>query len=498
MFILRKLNKKKTASFIFIVPVLLIFFASSWAAGSVLPETREPRKLELVSGKSIILRTSEPIKRISVGVPMIADFVIISPHEIYILGNITGITTLTLWQNKKIFSIYDLEVAYDISRLKQKLQEVLPNEKNLRVFATQDSITLSGTVSSTANLSQAVALADAYAGYVIKVEEQEDSKVEGKVTKIKWAREARKVCNFLEVGGVHQVMLEVRVAEMSKSVINNLGINFSYLRGGDLGLSMVGGLMQLGNSTESTLELLVSPAVNALFRFHKGGATWTGFIDALKKDGLVKILAEPTLIALSGQTANFLAGGEYPVPIPSKDGDNIAIEYKAFGVMLSFTPTVLSEDKISIKVAPEVSELDFSTALSISGYVVPGLSTRRAMTVVELADGQSFAIAGLLKETVRDSMSKFPLLGDIPVLGALFRSRAFQKNETELIIIVTPHLVKPLDPEKQTLPTDFYIEPDDTEIYLLGLMEGWEKNQPSTTVMGELDGEFGHGMPYPD
>jgi len=495
MFILRKLNKKKTASFIFIVPVLLIFFASSWAAGSVLPETREPRKLELVSGKSIILRTSEPIKRISVGVPMIADFVIISPHEIYILGNITGITTLTLWQNKKIFAIYDLEVVYDISRLKQKLQEVLPNEKNLRVFATQDSITLSGTVSSTANLSQAVALADAYAGYVIKVEEQEDSKVEGKVTKIKWAREARKVCNFLEVGGVHQVMLEVRVAEMSKSVINNLGINFSYARGGDVGLSLLGGLTELDELTDTTLDLLVSPAVNALFRFHKGGATWTGFVDALKKDGLVKILAEPTLIALSGQTANFLAGGEYPVPIPSQDG--IAIEFKAFGVALSFTPTVLSEDKISIKVAPEVSELDFSIALEVGGYTVPGLSTRRAMTVVELADGQSFAIAGLLKETVRDSMSKFPLLGDIPVLGALFRSRAFQKNETELIIIVTPHLVKPLDSAKQTLPTDFYIEPDDTEIYLLGLMEGWEKNQPST-ARGELDGEFGHGMPYPD
>ena len=219
MFILRKLNEKKTASFILIALVLLIFSARSWAAGSVLPETREPRKLELVSGKSIILRTSEPIKRVSVGVPMIADFVIISPHEIYIVGNITGITTLTLWQNKKIFAIYDLEVVYDISRLKQKLQEVLPNEKKLRVFATQDSITLSGTVSSAANLSQAMALAKAYAGYVIKVEEQEDSKAQGKVTKVKWAREARKVCNFLEVAGVHQVMLEVKISEISKGYV---------------------------------------------------------------------------------------------------------------------------------------------------------------------------------------------------------------------------------------------------------------------------------------
>ncbi|MBW2740187.1 MAG: type II and III secretion system protein family protein, partial [Deltaproteobacteria bacterium] len=156
------------------------------------------------------------------------------------------------------------------------------------------------------------------------------------------------VRNLLEVAGVHQVMLEVRIAEMSKSVIKNLGINFSYARGGDVGLSLLGGLAQLGELTDTTLDLLVSPAVNALFRFDKGSATWTGFVDALKEDGLVKILAEPTLIALSGQTANFLAGGEYPVPIPSEDG--IGIEFKPFGVTLSFSPTVLSEDKISIKV----------------------------------------------------------------------------------------------------------------------------------------------------
>ncbi len=294
-------------------------------------------------------------------------------------------------------------------------------------------------------------------------------------------------------------MLEVRITEMSRSVIKRLGINFSYARGGDFGLSSLGGLVDLvspisAELTSGPLGLTVSPAVNALFRFHKGTASWTGFVDALKEDGLVKILAEPTLIALSGQTANFLAGGEYPVPVPSENG--IGIVFKEYGVGLSFTPTVLSKDKISIKVAPEVSELDFTAALQIGGFIVPGLTTRKASTVVELADGQSFAIAGLLKETIRDSMSKFPLLGDIPVLGALFRSRAFQKNETELIIIVTPRLVKPLDSEKQTLPTDFYIEPDDTEIYLLGLMEGREKDQP--TIKGELDGEFGHGMPYPD
>jgi len=478
MFLSKEFAKRKSISIIImyalsLVLLGLVFSAISRAADFEVIETDKAKKLQLVVGKTIILKSIKLVNRVSIADPKIATVVqsCVSPNEIHIIGKTAGITNLTLWQNKKIFAIYDLDVDYDISRLKQKLHEILPLEKEIRVIATHDSITLSGRISSAANLSQAMALTEAYAP-------------KGNVR------------NLLEVGGVHQVMLEVRIAEMSKSVIKNLGINFMYARGGDLGLSLLGGLVQLGDSTDTTLELLVSPAVNALFSFNKGSANWSGFVDALKEDGLVKILAEPTLIALSGQNANFLAGGEYPVPIPSEDG--IAIEYKPFGVTLSFTPTVLSEDKISIKVAPEVSELDFSIALQVGGYIVPGLSTRRASTVVELADGQSFAIAGLLKETVRDSMSKFPLLGDIPVLGALFRSRAFQKNETELIIIVTPHLVKPLDSAKQTLPTDFYIEPDDTEIYLLGLMEGWEKNQPSTTVRGELDGEFGHGMPYPD
>jgi pilus assembly protein CpaC len=172
----------------------------------------------------------------------------------------------------------------------------------------------------------------------------------------------------------------------------------------------------------------------------------------------------------------------------------VAIKYKSFGVRLAFTPTVLSENKININVEPEVSELDFTTAVQFQGFVVPGLSTRRASTSVELADGQSFAIAGLLKESIREGISKVPLLGDIPILGALFRSQSFLKQETELVIIVTPHLVKPLDSEKQTLPTDYYIEPNNVEFYLLGLTEGREKQRPANT-RGELDGEFGHAMP---
>ena len=455
--------------------VFILFPMIALAADYMQAETSSVKKLDLFLGKSIILRSIERIKRVSVAAPEIADFIIISPYEVYITGKAVGITNLTLWKETKSAEIYDLEVVYDISRLKQKLHELLSDEEDLRVIPSNDSVTLAGTVSSAATLSQVMALTKAFVS--------ED-----------------KIVNSLEVAGVHQVMLEVRVAEMSRSLLRRIGVNFTYNDGSDFGASFLGGLTRLVKPEDAflfsgPLGLVTSSAVNALFRFDAGGATWTGFIDALKEDGLVKILAEPTLVSMSGQEASFLAGGEFPVPVPQGLG-TVGIEYKQFGVQLSFTPTVLSENRISIKVHPSVSELDFSNAVFLEGFVVPGLSSRQASTVVELADGQSFAIAGLLSETVRDVEDKFPLLGDIPILGALFRSRQFQKRETELIIIVTPHLARPLDLAEQTLPTDYYIEPNDIELYLLGFMEGRKKPLPSES-RAKLDGEFGHALPVP-
>ena len=454
--------------------LLVIIPMRARAADSLVQETMTAKKLNLVSGKSAILKSTLPIKRVSIANPEIADFLLLTPHEIYLTGKTAGTTNLTLWQNNKVTEIYDLEVAYDLSRLKQQVHEVLPEEKDLQIISTNDSITLAGRMINTANLSKVTALARSYAP-------------KGKIN------------NLVQVGGVHQVMLEVRIAEISRSTTKELGINFNYVNNGDFGVSLLGGLSQLVKPTDSNLaisgapySLKVSPAVNALFRFSNGNSTWTGLIDALQEDGLVKVLAEPTLIALSGQTANFLAGGEFPIPVPQGLG-TVAIDYKKFGVGLNFTPTVLSEGVISIQVAPEVSELDFSTAVQFSGFVVPGITTRRASTTIELADGQSFAIAGLLRDTIKSQVSKFPLLGDIPILGALFRSQSFLKNKTELIIIVTPHLVKPLNMAKQTLPTDYYIEPNDAEFYLEGRMEGRENGQPG--VSGKLDGAFGHSMP---
>jgi len=430
-----------------------------------------PQKLSLTVGKSIIIGSPEPVKRISLAAPEVADSMVLSPRQIYIIGKIPGVTNLTMWgADDRVSTIVDLEVSPDISRLKEDLYRILPDEKNLKITGAHDNVTLSGSVSSTSNLSQVLVLAEPYF--------------------------PGKVVNLLEVSGVHQVMIEVRVAEMSRSLLRRLGVNFAYLSssGQNFGISLLNRLSSFPSDGFPANPLGVSDNINAVFRFLSGGTTWTFFVDALKQEGLLKVLAEPTLITLSGKSANFLAGGEFPVPVPQASGvsTTITVEYKPFGVGLNFTPVVLSGKKINMTVAPEVSELDFTNAITISGFVVPAVTTRRVSTVIELGDGQSFAIAGLLKDEIREIVSRFPVLGDIPVLGALFRSSSFQKRESELIVIVTPHLVKPLDMEKQTLPTDKYVEPDDFEFYLLGRLEGREK-KPVTGL--QLEGEFGQIVP---
>lgn len=478
-----------------------IFPLMAWGeeAPRITLETTSPQRLSLTVGKSLLIGSPNPVKRVSLAASEIADAMVLTPQQIYLTGKAPGITDLTLWEaDDKVATILDLEVLPDTSRLKEMLHRILPEEKDIRVAATQDNLTLSGTVSSTANLSQVLALAEPFF--------------------------PKKVINLLEVAGVHQVMLEVRVAEMSRTLLKRLGFNFNAISNGGLnvGSTLLNNLTKLpgGLSSPNFLTkippvegegfpvkpLLVSDPINMLFRFMSHGATWTVFIDALKEEGLLKVLAEPTLITLSGKSANFLAGGEFPVPVPQVSavaGSTITIEYKPFGVGLNFTPTVLSTKKISMEVVPEVSELDFANAVSISGFLIPALNTRRVSTVIELADGQSFAIAGLLQDSIRSNLQKYPLLGDIPILGTLFRSTEYQKSETELIVIVTPHLVKPLDMARQTLPTDPYVDPDDFEFYLRGALEGKGKKKSSGPTSSstnpqnawKLEGNFGHIIP---
>ena len=451
-------------------------------------EQRDIQKLELSAGKSKVLDLPVAIKRASLANPEVADTVVLSPTQIYLTGKAIGVTNLTLWnENGKVSGMYDVVVVPDLSRLKENLHKVLPEEQGLRVTASSDRITLSGTASSATNLTRAVEIAEAYA--------------------------PKKVINSMQVGGVQQIMLEVRVAEMNRELIRRLGINLAAVAANAFGVTALNNLTSLfgpggiGTPLAGTLGQDVTSNINAIVQFPTGSITWTGFIDALKQQNLVKVLAKPTLVAISGQEAAFLAGGEFPIPVPQAFGV-VTIQFKKFGVGLVFTPNVMNGKHISINVAPEVSELDFANALRLQGFTIPAITTRRASTVIELADGQSFAIGGLLRDNLRESVSKFPLLGEIPILGTLFRSSSFQKSETELLIIVTPHLVKPLDLTAQALPTDYYVEPNDFEFFLLGLAEkgGFGgtvgRKSPAAEVLSNrvgggntLEGQFGHMMP---
>ncbi len=487
--------------------ILLVFFSilpiAGMAAGPerVSMNNANPENLTIISGKSVILESQNPIKRFSIAEPKIADVIVLTPRQIYLTGKTPGVTSLSFWgDGDKLSAVFDVEVTPDVASLKEKLHKVFPNEKYINVTSTQDSIILSGTISNASNLSQVLAIAGSYAPS---------------------GKDKQKVINLMEVGGVQQVMLEVRVSEMSKSLGRKLGINFSAIgrAGRDGSISFLSNLIAPARAysilADGSMSLLSNPIVPAtipssLLSLTKisRDVTWTALVDALKESGYIKVLAEPTLITMTGKKANFLAGGEFPVPVPQQSAISggssiITIDYKTFGVALNFTPTVLGNGRISMEVAPEVSDLDFTNSIQLMGYVVPGLTVRRVSTTVELADGQSFAVAGLLKDDVREAIKKVPLLGDIPILGVLFRSSEFQKSETELVIIVTPHLVKPIDMAKQTLPTDQFVEPNDLEFYLLGREEGLfggqtktsSGSQPSVSGGGGLDGDFGHIIP---
>jgi pilus assembly protein CpaC len=355
-------------------------------------------------------------------------------------------------------------VEADVSLLKEKLAQVLPKEK-IGVEAAGDSVVLSGEVTGPVAQQTAMDLALPYVG--------------GKKDK---------VLNLMHIGGVQQVMVEVRLAEISREVGERLGINFSGIsKSGNFGVNQLNQLAPITDLTRgfdaTTFSQTISSAITAIGGWKAGGILWTAFLDALKRQNLGRVLAEPNLVTTSGQEASFLAGGEFPIPVPQSGvggGSTITVEYKTFGVGLKFTPTVLDADKIALRVSPEVSELDQTISfVSIAGYVVPGLRTRRLTTHLEVNDGQTFAVAGLLSDYNRNIIHKFPVLGDLPILGTLFRSVNYQRYETELVALVTPHKVKPLPPGGARLPTDKWVEPKEWEKYLLGEPQGRQAVTPT-------------------
>lgn len=436
-------------------------------------------RIETPAGKSVILQSERNIRRISIANPEIADVTLLSRNQVYLNGKTIGTTTLSLWgANEGLLHVFDVVVSRDITGLKRLIRQVLPNEPDIKINSASQSLSLSGAVKDPESVSTSLALAEAYA--------------------------PGKVINLMKVCGVQQVMLEVRIAEVSKSVLNRIGINLAYIKTGQLldGEVFYSFLNSLTGFDDNG-SFRLADNINSAFTFRAGGANWSGFVDALKQNGLLKVLAEPNVVCQSGQTGSFLAGGEIPIPVPQGLG-TVGIEYREFGVSLEFKPTVLGNGRINVKVRPEVSELDYTNGISIAGARVPALTTRKVETTVELGTGQSFAIGGLIKDTMRESMDKFPLLGDVPVLGMLFRSSEYQKNLSELVIIVTPHLVEPVDGSKLSLPTDSIIEPTDIEFYVLGKMQGKKPDAQHETIgasqdinLGShkgFDGEVGHTM----
>lgn len=463
-------------------------------------QVNEPQELRLTVGESRIVETEAAFKRASVANPEVADQIVLSSKQLYLAGKGVGTTTLTLWgQDGRVANVFQVRVSPDVTRLKEQIHVMLPHEPDIQVMSSHDHITLAGNASNMESLNKALILAEPYA--------------------------PKKIINLVQVGGVQQVMMEVKVAEMQRGLMKRLGVNFKRAQKNhrDFSIGLINDLstidafepfahQQSAQTTTLTFPDVRTLASNLVLGFGIGNDLWTLFLDLLKEHSLSKTLAEPTLIAESGQAAEFLVGGEFPIPIPQQLGQ-VTIAFKEFGVGLKFTPTVLSEGRISVIVNPEVSALDFANGITTQGFQIPALTTRRVKTVVELGDGQSFAIAGLLQDNIVETVAKYPFLGDIPILGTLFRSSSFKKNETELIVIVTPHLVKPMDLVKQTLPTDYYLEPNDFELMLMGYMEGvypepqvarpteaYTLGQPGVVGRmpyrkGGMEGMFGHLAP---
>lgn len=421
-------------------------------------------QLDVPMNKGEVLKVARPFTRALLGNPEIADIMPISGGSLYVLGKKTGTTTLMLYDGPRLNAVVDITVGADIVSLRRQLAELMPRDK-IAVTMSNDAVVLSGVVSSAPAIDRARQIASTYVG--------------------------DKIVNLLSVGASQQVMLEVRFSEVARSVGKDIGLNHSYVGNkvyGSVGdaakqsvFDMAKGIKDNGVATPSiAIDALSSTFGLGTVAYSIGSLKLFSSLDALERKGLVKTLAEPTLIALSGETASFLAGGEFPIPVAQSStvgssggsggatGSAITVEFKPFGVGLAFTPTVLDDGVINLVVAPEVSSIDSSASVAVNGLVVPGLQTRRAKTTVELRDGQSFAIAGLLRNDFADTVRQMPVLGSIPIIGSLFRSADFQKGETELVIIVTPRLVKPVSPDAVRLPTDRVPDPHELDLFLMG------------------------------
>ena len=404
------------------------------------------KRTSVLVKKSQVIEVDQPYATALIAEAEIADVVPLSDRSIYIVGKKVGSTRLTVvGENQTILRIVEVDVTPDIDDLRAKLKENLPDAR-VRINSINGGIMLSGVVRDAPTVERAVAIAKRYAPDA--------------------------VTNALTVAGPQQVMLEVRFVEASRTAARELGIS-ARGRGKDSGFDIGDQVFKPGAGALTTAAMLsgTAPFGTMLARVLEGGADVDLMIRALEERSLARRLAEPNLVTTSGDTASFLAGGEFPFPVSAAD-NRITIEFKQFGVALAFTPTVLAEGLINLKIAPEVSDIDPTNSVTVNNVRIPGLSVRRANTTVELKDGQSLAIAGLLQHNHAKSQAQLPWIGQVPVLGALFRSAEYQKSESDLVIIVTPRLVKPKKPgEVLKDPLDGPVASNDVDFFLNGRQE---------------------------
>jgi len=449
--------------------------------------------------KSRVIALNAPASRVSVGNPDVADILILRSTQLYVLGKDLGTTNVLLWdRDDSLIGTLNVEVTHDLQALKEKLYRLLPNDK-IEVYSAQRNLVLAGRISNISNMNAALRIAEGYFTQIAAAVESQTFDLEQASSK-REDRSVGEVINLMSVGGVQQVMLEVKVAEISRTELKRLDVrfntiftgssqwNFGGVNGGatfpDANFDGIGRVPVFRNPApigpvidEFVPNDLVIGDKGFFASFLSENALFNLAFDAARENGLAKVLAEPTLVTQSGHEAQFLSGGEFPIPVP-RGQNGTTIEFKEFGVGIRFLPVVLDSERISLKLNISVSELvsDNSVSISTDGvsstFLIPSLTTRSAQSTVELADGQTIGVAGLINENLREVVTRFPGLGSIPGLGALFRSQEFRKGETELLILVTPHLAKPLVPAEVQLPTDNFVEPGDFGWYMQGSLEG--------------------------
>jgi len=421
---------------------------SATAPAIAQPTSAKPAEtLTLSKGTGTLVRLSEPMSDVFIANDSVADVQVRSSTQLYVFGKGAGETTVyATSKGGRVVYAANVRVGNNLGSVGEMLHVAMPDSA-IQATPMNNLVLLTGTVANPDDVAEATRLTQAYVG------------------------EGTQVVTRLRSATPLQVMLKVRIAEINRSILKKVGINllgrdlkpggtlFGIGQGdpGDLGGGSAGGGRVFNIASQGTTLALAGKVF---------GLDMLGTLDLLQNDGFVTTLAEPNLTALSGETASFLAGGEFPVPV-SQGNNAVTIEYKQYGVGLAFTPVVLGDGRISMRVRPEVSELSDAGSVKLNGFVVPALTTRRAETTVELGSGQSFMLAGLLQNRNNNSIQKAPFLGDLPILGALFRSTSYQRNETELVIIVTPYLVRPVSGQL-ALPTQGYRAPNDAQMILNG------------------------------